>query len=164
MAFPCQCNSICHFFPAVFLHRPSHSPRSASFYITLIPDSDKPVFVIHSHKNLLCSLFDSPYPRKADSSARHPDHYWKPEITRHAFLPAFLPDHNISKVFPYSPTNFNTIKTDTKKASTTSKGVHTRFSFPYSNPISPKMNTPPRPPIHRFGYHRSRSPSPCSIR
>ena len=44
-------------------------------------------------------------------------------------------------MLPYSPTNFNTIKTDTKKASTTSKGVHTRFSFPYSQPISPKMNT-----------------------
>lgn len=41
-------------------------------------------------------------------------------------------------VTSYSPTNFNTIKTDTKKASTTSKGVHTRFSFPYSKPISPK--------------------------
>lgn len=64
----------------------------------------------------------------------------------------------------YSPTNFNTIKTDTKKVSTTSKGVHTRFSFPYSQYISPKMNTHPRPPLHRFGYHRSRSPSPCSIR
>ena len=47
----------------------------------------------------------------------------------------------VSRVKPYSPTNFNTIKTDTKKASTTSKGVHTRFSFPYSHPISPKMNT-----------------------
>ena len=44
-------------------------------------------------------------------------------------------------VTSYSPTNFNTIKTDTKKASTTSKGVHTRFSFPYSQPIFPKMNT-----------------------
>ena len=27
------------------------------------------------------------------------------------------------------------------KASTTSKGVHTRFPFPYSQSISPKMNT-----------------------
>lgn len=41
----------------------------------------------------------------------------------------------------YSPTNFDTIKTDIKKACITSKGVHTRFSFPYSRPISPKMNT-----------------------
>ena len=69
-----------------------------------------------------------------------------------------------SAFFPYSSTNFNTIKTDTKKASTTSKGVHTRFSFPYSQPILPKTNTLPRLPIHRFGYHRSRSPSPFSIK
>ena len=79
---------------------------------------------------------------------------------RAALLSYFFP----ISINTYSPTNFNTIKTDMKKASTTSKGVHIRFSFPYSKPISPKMNTLPRPPIHRFGYHRSRSLSPCSIR
>ncbi len=41
-------------------------------------------------------------------------------------------------LLPDSPTDFNTIKTDTKKAGTTSKGVHIRFSELFSYVMKPK--------------------------
>ena len=43
-------------------------------------------------------------------------------------------------LLPDSTTDFNTIKTDTKKAGTTSKGVHIRFSELFSYVMKPKRS------------------------
>ena len=43
-------------------------------------------------------------------------------------------------LLPDFPTDFNTIKTDTKKAGTTSKGVHIRFSELFSYVMKPKRS------------------------